>query len=170
LRSQKTGLGISDFTITKLGDNNNVYIISFIFQSSSKRLFTMRLPSFDELALDIKKMATSPPDPVMLRTCTQAPIFTNIIGGFFWLGCPIDGREFLDKEYQLCTHDAFMLLDQLKANGESWILYNKRRPRYDLINTPFDFEHPQWKNRVVAPSFELDTDPIWKSENGIMYK
>lgn len=141
-----------------------------IINSSIKRLFTMRLPSFDELTLDIKENGNKPLRVSYATNIHNNPYFYKYYWWVFWLGCPVDGRVFLSKEYRLCTHDAFTLLDQLRANGESWILYNKSSPRYDLINTPFDFEHPQWKNRVVAPSFELDTDPIWKSENGIMYK
>jgi len=63
-----------------------------------------------------------------------------------------------------------MFLGQLRANGDSWIHYNKHNPRHDLINTPFDFDHPQLKNRVLAPSFEQYDDPVWISKNGVMFK
>lgn len=130
----------------------------------------MRLPSFDELALDIKENGNKPLRLSYATNMHPSPYFYKYYWWVFWLGSPIDGREFLGNEYRLCTREAFMFLDQLRANGDSWILYNKHNPRHDLINTPFDFEHPQWKNRVLAPSFEKDFDPVWISKNGVMYK
>jgi len=136
----------------------------------NRPLFIMRLPSFNELALDTKANGNKPIRSRYATNMHSNPYFYKYYWWVFWQGSPMDGREFLDKKYQLCTHDTFTLLDQLRANGESWILYNKHSPRYDLINTPFDFDHPQWKNRIFAPPFEQDTDPIWISKSGVSYK
>ncbi len=130
----------------------------------------MRLPSFDELALDITANGNKPIRSRYASNMHPNPYFYKYYWWVFWQGSPVDGREFLSHDYQLCTHDAFMLLDQLNAAGESWVLYNKHSPRYDLINTPFDVNHPQWQNRIFAPSFEQDTDPVWISKDGVTYK
>jgi len=130
----------------------------------------MRPPSFTDLASDIKANGDK---PIRLRYASNLhpnPYFYKYYWWVFWQGSPIDGEEFLGNDYQLCTHDAFTLLDQLNASGESWVLYNKHHPRYDLINTPFDFNHPQWQNRIFAPAYEQDTDPVWTSKGGVTYK
>ncbi|MDP1615424.1 MAG: hypothetical protein Q8L68_06470 [Methylococcales bacterium] len=129
----------------------------------------MKLPSFDELALDRK--SGKPGWSFCSGTSLHPnPYFYKYHWSIFWQGSPIDGRQFLDKEYWLCTHEAFTLIKQLHASNEFYWIYNRHRPRYDLINTPFDFNHPKWKNSNFAPSFEQDDDPAWISENGVSYK
>ena len=73
-------------------------------------------------------------------------------------GVPVEGEEFLyQDEYRLCGYDAFQLLEKLKREGKSCIVYNARYPRSDPRN-PFDPE--KWD--AFAPSIDDDTDPEWR--------
>ena len=71
---------------------------------------------------------------------------------------PIDGHEFLTAPYRLSTKEALDLIQTIKAaQGLCWI-YNRRRPRHDPDNTPFDPLHPRWKDIQWAPAYDDDLD------------
>lgn len=80
---------------------------------------------------------------------------------YWWIfheGVPVEGEEFLyQDEHRLCGYDAFQLLEKLKREGKSCIVYNQRFPRSDPRN-PFDPE--KWDS--FAPSIDDDSDPEWR--------
>lgn len=74
--------------------------------------------------------------------------------------CELEGREFLQFDARLSTA-VFMARYEaiLDAKLGGWI-YRHDRPRQGP-GTPFDRNHPKWKNVEFAPSWDLDPDPVW---------
>jgi hypothetical protein len=73
--------------------------------------------------------------------------------------CGLEGDLFFEKAPMLCTHDFLKTLEELQAAGQSCMVYEWTRPRKDP-NNPFDWNHPRWKDREVAPAWDDDTDPV----------
>lgn len=80
----------------------------------------------------------------------------------FHAGSSVEGWGFLSEEQDLCTHAAMKLIDELKAKGEPCMVYNTKSPRKgSRLEIYVDHEHPRWKDRHWASSFDEDTDPVW---------
>jgi hypothetical protein len=82
---------------------------------------------------------------------------------YYWLvfheGSPCDGPAFLDYSKGLCTADAMKLIEELKSQGKSCMLYNTSRRRVPSTQTP-----PWVKDDTYeyAPGFDEDADPLWQ--------
>ena len=88
------------------------------------------------------------------------PLFYKYYWWVFHSKSPIEGQAFLTEDYRLCSAAAKQLRGQLKEANEPYWLYNRKFPRLDPINAPFDRFSEKWINADWAPSFEDDTDPI----------
>lgn len=75
----------------------------------------------------------------------------------FWSGSPVDGREFLGKQYRLSVAPAMQLIAELKQSGEPTWVYNDRLPRRDPAN-PFRSDSTRWTEWAL--SYDDDPDPI----------
>ena len=71
---------------------------------------------------------------------------------------PEEGRAFFRKENRLCIHDYLERKAEINARkGLAWV-YNVRLPRRGPA-TPFDENHPRWKDAEWAPPLDEDPDP-----------
>jgi hypothetical protein len=81
----------------------------------------------------------------------------------YWLvfhaGSPCDGAAFLDYSKALCTSAAMILVDELKSQGGSCMLYTISRRRIPSSKTPPWVEVAGYE---YAPDFDEDTDPLWQ--------
>ena len=91
------------------------------------------------------------------------PRFFKYYWWVFWKESPIEGEEFLSREYRLSTAVAMQLLDRLREQNETCLIYNRRHPRMDKANVPFPFnpESERWKDTEWAPAYDEDPDPVW---------
>jgi hypothetical protein len=87
------------------------------------------------------------------------PRFYKHYWQIFTPACGWEGKEFFENSPLLCTHDFLVRMRELQAAGKSCMVYGWSRPRRDPRN-PFDMNHPRWKDREFAPSWDDDTDPI----------
>lgn len=78
----------------------------------------------------------------------------------FTLDSPWEGDTFFDQAPVLCTAACFARLAQLKAAGQSCIVYGYKRPRR-FPGMPFDPNHEKWRQVEWAPALEDDPDPEW---------
>jgi len=76
----------------------------------------------------------------------------------FWNESPVDGREFLTKEYRLSTAAAIELIERLREQKEPYWLYNTRLPRLGS-DIPFDPQSARWQGCEWAPAYDDDSDP-----------
>ena len=88
------------------------------------------------------------------------PRFYKYYWWIFWKESPVEGEQFLSKDYRLCTAAAMQLLDRLKEQNELCWLYNRSLPRMDKAN-PFNLESERWKDTEWAPAYDDDPDPVW---------
>lgn len=79
----------------------------------------------------------------------------------FHVGCPREGWDFLSNQYRLCTHDAFKLISQLRAEEKPYRLYNMKLYRHDPNNAPWDYAALRRRVEELAPAFPDDADPVW---------
>jgi len=82
---------------------------------------------------------------------------------YWWVihaGSPCDGEAFLGDEFRMAYREAAELIDRLEAEGKPFWLYNRKLPRADLRNTPWDFGAYPWKDHEWAPPYDADPDPI----------
>lgn len=88
------------------------------------------------------------------------PLFYKYYWWVFHSKSPVEGWVFIADEYRLCSFAAKQLIEQLKDANEPFWLYNRKFPRLDPVNVPFDRHSRKWANATWAPAFGLDTDPI----------
>jgi len=88
------------------------------------------------------------------------PRFYKYYWWIFHEGSPCDGEAFLGDEFRLATREAIELMDRLDAEGKPYWTYNRKLPRADLANTPWDFNSHAWEGQEWAPPFDADPDPI----------
>lgn len=131
----------------------------------------VRTPSFRELAKETAKAGKPIYWNFGLHGLNYNPLFYKCRWRVFWLGSPTDGNAFHRQEkYQMCTAEAMTLRADLEARGESYWLYDgDKNPRLDP-RSPFDMNHPRWKNAKWQSSYEQDNDPEWLSPWGVTYK
>ncbi len=85
---------------------------------------------------------------------------------YWWVfheGSPCDGEAFLGNEFRMATREAVELMDRLNAEGKPYWVYNRKLPRADLRNTPWDFDSYNWKDQEWAPPYDADPDLIHTS-------
>ena len=120
----------------------------------------MRLPSFKKLEEDHNREG--------FRSRSYAtfmhpkPLFFKYYWWVFWKGSPCDGKEFLGNRYRLPTKQAFELRAKLRSEHESYWLYNRRLPRLDPANTPFNPHAEKWQGVEWAKPFDEDFDDEFK--------
>jgi len=70
----------------------------------------------------------------------------------------VDGQAFFRDENWLCVHAYRKQVDRINRAGDLAWAYNERHPRRGP-DTPFDENHPRWKNAEWAPTLNEDPDP-----------
>ncbi len=80
----------------------------------------------------------------------------------FWRHSPVDGDAFLTAPYRLNTAAAMELIKRLREQKEPYWVYNRKLPRRDTANTPFDPDSPRWQGVEWALPYAEDPDPEWK--------
>lgn len=66
---------------------------------------------------------------------------------------------FFERAPMVCTAGMLQETQRLFDSGLTCVVYGSARPR-EGPGTPWDRNHPRWRNAVFAPSWEDDTDPI----------
>jgi hypothetical protein len=78
----------------------------------------------------------------------------------FTADCPWEGDELFQKAPRLSTAAFVELEHELTRLGAKAFVYNSKRPRHGH-GLPLDPNHPRWKNREWAPSWDDDPDLEW---------
>ena len=69
-----------------------------------------------------------------------------------------EGKAFFRKENRLCFHEYLKRKAEIYERGDLGWSYNVRLPRRGPA-TPFDENHPRWKDAEWAPPLDEDPDP-----------
>lgn len=77
----------------------------------------------------------------------------------FHEGSDCEGAAFMDYSKAISTSAAMTLVEELKREGKSCILYNRRRRRQPSAQTP---PWPVGQGYEYAPGFDDDEDPEWQ--------
>ncbi|MFM2007134.1 MAG: hypothetical protein RLZZ09_2789 [Pseudomonadota bacterium] len=118
----------------------------------------MRTPSFAILKAETESGANRDyPVSWNAQSIHPNPRYYKYYWWVFWRGSPCDGEDFLTPAYWLPTKLAFELMGQLDREGQPYWVYNRQLPRLDPAS-PFDPEHPKWRNTAWAPAYDADTD------------
>ncbi len=86
------------------------------------------------------------------------PRFYKYYWWVFWNESPIDGWQFLNKQYCLSTAAAIQLMDSLKERNEPYWIYNDKSPRRDSAMR-IDPNLKRWQGVELAPAYDEDPDP-----------
>jgi hypothetical protein len=113
----------------------------------------MKVPTFKDLAADGKGGSFA-------RGMHPNPYFYKYYWWIFHEGSPCEGMEFLEDEFRIPFREAFELTEHLRALGKPFWMYNRKLPRADWANTPWDPDAHAWKDQEWAPPFDADPDPI----------
>lgn len=120
----------------------------------------MRIPNFKDLVKGIERKGFySASYATFLH---PNPHFYKYYWWVFWQGSPCDGDDFLSNRYRMPMKQAFELIDNLRKDQQSYWLYNKRLPRLDPDNTPFDPNAEIWQNAEWAKPFDEDRDDEYR--------
>ena len=71
-----------------------------------------------------------------------------------------EGRVFFSMQ-DLSTHEAMMLIKNLEAKDEGYLVYNYCQPRSGK-DTPFNLTHPRWNGYTPALAYNDDSDLQWQ--------
>jgi len=116
----------------------------------------MRLPSFAQFRQEKKWWKTG--FAFQGYWVHRNPEFYKYYFYVFTEDSPEEGRAFFRKENRLCIHDYLERKAEINARkGLAWV-YNVRLPRRGPA-TPFDENHPRWKDAEWAPPLDEDPDP-----------
>ena len=121
----------------------------------------MLLPTFENL----KRLITESKS----MFCSGSPSWIQDNPRFYkfrwWIfseECTAEGYDFLGREeFSLCTHDAINLIERLKKERRSFMIYHRRRRRSGP-DTPFKKWDRTGEDPGYAPPFDEDQDPIYK--------
>jgi hypothetical protein len=124
----------------------------------------MRKPSFKLLA-EFKLQAKNKEEVSLWSSFAQGmhpnPKFYKYRWWIFWEQSPVDGMAFLEDRYAIGTAAAMTLMNKLEQQKKIHWIYNKRLPRLEPGVTPFDPQHPKWKNYAFSTALSEDADPEW---------
>lgn len=64
---------------------------------------------------------------------------------------------YIKKQFErMCLHDALNYINELEANGESYVVANEQLPR---LGSPFNPSHQKWSETEFAIEYDEDSDP-----------
>lgn len=112
--------------------------------------------------------------PKILRWCSPLHPDPRLWKHDWWLftrHAALDGQAFLGSlRERMCTAEAMAWLEIYRQRGETVWIYGGKHPRRDPVVSPFDPDHPKWRNALWAPAYDEDNDPVWLSPDGVAYK
>jgi hypothetical protein len=72
----------------------------------------------------------------------------------------LEGYEFLESGPCVSTAEFMTRQGQMEKHGLAGWVYSRKSPRQGP-GTPFDRNHPKWREAEFAPSWDDDVDPEW---------
>jgi len=118
----------------------------------------MRVPSFKRLKEKSTGKACAIYCGALFSWREVNPLFYKFYWWIFHKDSPCEGSEFLNDKYRLTTKKAVDLMKRLHREDQTYFVYNRKYPRLDPENTPFDLNSERWKDQTFVMSFADDED------------